>query len=80
MAAMLAEAAALMNALPDEAAPLGQSQDNQPALLFCGDLNSDLNDGVPGTRPAWIIPKSSCCVSTMLLEDAACLSAVRIGR
>lgn len=28
-------------------AELGGSQ--QPALLFCGDLNSDLNDGTPGT-------------------------------
>lgn len=28
-------------------AELGGSQ--QPALLFCGDLNSDLNDGTPGS-------------------------------
>ena len=41
VAAMLAEA----RALADSAAPeLPQA----PALLFCGDLNSDLNDGMPG--------------------------------
>ena len=25
-----------------------QDKQRQPALLFCGDLNSDLNDGIPG--------------------------------
>ena len=41
VAAMLAEA----RALAESAAPeLPQA----PALLFCGDLNSDLNDGMPG--------------------------------
>ena len=48
MAAMLAEAAARMGGRPDQAALPGRGQDRQPALLFCGDLNSDLNDGVPG--------------------------------
>lgn len=41
MAAMLAEAQALANSAATE---LGST----PALLFCGDLNSDLNDGMPG--------------------------------
>jgi 2',5'-phosphodiesterase len=29
---------------------LQQGQSLKPALLFCGDLNSDLNDGVPGNE------------------------------
>jgi 2',5'-phosphodiesterase len=41
VAAMLAEAHALAESA---AADLGST----PALLFCGDLNSDLNDGMPG--------------------------------
>ena len=41
MAAMLAEAQALAESAATE---LGST----PALLFCGDLNSDLNDGMPG--------------------------------
>ena len=41
VAAMLAEA----RALADSAAP---ELPRAPALLFCGDLNSDLNDGMPG--------------------------------
>ena len=41
VAAMLAEA----RALADSAAP---ELPRTPALLFCGDLNSDLNDGMPG--------------------------------
>ena len=41
MAAMLAEAQALADSAATE---LGST----PALLFCGDLNSDLNDGMPG--------------------------------
>lgn len=41
VAAMLAEAHALMQ---EAAAQLGRP----PALLFCGDLNSDKNDGLSG--------------------------------
>lgn len=41
-AAMLAEADRLLQ----EVGPGPQGA--RPALLFCGDLNSDLNDGVPG--------------------------------
>ena len=41
VAAMLAEAHALAESAATE---LGST----PALLFCGDLNSDLNDGMPG--------------------------------
>eukprot|EP00884_Botryococcus_braunii_P003659 jgi/Botrbrau1/13294/Bobra.27_2s0014.1 len=42
-AAMLAEAGDLIG---QQAGALGG---RPPALLFCGDLNSDLNDGIPGT-------------------------------
>ena len=41
MAAMLAEAHVLAESA---AAELGMA----PTLLFCGDLNSDINDGMPG--------------------------------
>ena len=43
-AALLAEAGALI----DEVAGAAALRGRRPALLFCGDLNSDLNDGVPG--------------------------------
>lgn len=32
-------------------------QGQQPTVLFCGDLNSDLNDGVPGECPFTMIQK-----------------------
>ena len=41
VAAMLAEAHALAESAAEE---LGRA----PSLLFCGDLNSDINDGMPG--------------------------------
>ena len=41
VAAMLAEAHALAASAAEE---LGRT----PTLLFCGDLNSDINDGMPG--------------------------------
>ncbi|KAK9846341.1 hypothetical protein WJX81_001906 [Elliptochloris bilobata] len=43
-AALLAEAGALI----DEVAGAPALRGRRPALLFCGDLNSDINDGVPG--------------------------------
>ncbi len=43
-AAMLAEAHALMQ-------EVGQQLGQTPALLFCGDLNSDKNDGISGEMP-----------------------------
>ena len=43
-AALLAEAEALIGEVVGAPALRGR----RPALLFCGDLNSDLNDGVPG--------------------------------
>ncbi len=46
-AALLAEAGALI----DEIAAAPALAGRQPALLFCGDLNSDLNDGMPGAAP-----------------------------
>jgi 2',5'-phosphodiesterase len=52
-AAMLAEAAALMRAARPRLA-------RAPSLLFCGDLNSDLNDGVAGT------PLSAHCSSSLV--------------
>lgn len=47
VAVMLAEAHALMEQCAAQQGLNGHQQ-QQPALLFCGDLNSDLNDGVPG--------------------------------
>ena len=47
VAAMLAEAHALAESV---AAELGQT----PALLFCGDFNSDMNDGMPGEAAAFL--------------------------
>ena len=44
VAAMLAEAHELAESA---AAELGMA----PTLLFCGDLNSDINDGMPGAAP-----------------------------
>jgi hypothetical protein len=43
-AALLAEATALV----DDSAAAPALRGRRPALLFCGDLNSDINDGVPG--------------------------------
>lgn len=43
-AALLAEASALI----ERAAPSQQLRGQRPALLFCGDLNSDMNDGISG--------------------------------
>ncbi len=43
-AALLAEAGAQVGDVAAAPALAGR----RPALLFCGDLNSDLNDGVPG--------------------------------
>lgn len=40
VAALLAEAAAIAENLPEGS--------ERPPVIFCGDLNSDLNDGVPG--------------------------------
>lgn len=47
-AALLAEASALI----DGAAPAQQLRGQRPALLFCGDLNSDMNDGISGAPGA----------------------------
>lgn len=49
-AALLAEAGALI----DEVAGSPALHGRRPALLFCGDLNSDLNDGVPGGDFTWL--------------------------
>jgi 2',5'-phosphodiesterase len=69
VAAMLAEAGALMAALPPPAP--GRSQNRQPlALLFCGDLNSDLNDGVPGAL--CLILKMPLCVRVICRLGPAC--------
>ena len=45
-AAILEEAADAMARLGGEAGALAAG--TPPALIFCGDLNSDLDDGVPG--------------------------------
>ena len=48
-AAILEEAADTMARLGGGAAG-ALAAGPPPALIFCGDLNSDLNDGVPGER------------------------------
>jgi 2',5'-phosphodiesterase len=46
--AMLQEAAELAAAARSDAALAAACRGARPALVFCGDLNSDINDGVPG--------------------------------
>lgn len=44
VAALMERAHAFLQALPATATPAGR-----PSVLLCGDLNSDLNEGIPGT-------------------------------
>jgi 2',5'-phosphodiesterase len=46
--AMLQEAAELAAAAQSDPALAAACRGARPALVFCGDLNSDINDGIPG--------------------------------
>lgn len=60
IAALMAAADALLRDLPASAVPSAAPSDGKsdgaaagirPSVVFCGDLNSDLNEGIPGAAP-----------------------------
>ncbi len=69
-AAILEEAWALVEQQQQQ-----QPQQKQPALLFCGDLNSDLNDGIPGTLR---VRKRISCGTTVIFMTLSVCNAVAL--
>lgn len=75
--AILQEAAAFIEASMADEGVAAACGGRRPALLFCGDLNSDLNDGIPGGRqPAMIGRKRlpACPVAMLVSRCAPCVA------